>query len=55
MQEGDEEYCRLRNQFMREEAKKSPQTPTSMRGSQGWFAVKEREFKEKLKREGLLK
>lgn len=52
---GDEEYLMLRDQFMKEEYDKTHPKPSSMYGHMGWFAIKEREFQEKLRTEGKLK
>ena len=51
---GDEEYLKLRDAYMKEEYDKNPKKPkpNGMYGHMGWFAVKEREFREKLRAEG---
>jgi len=52
MKIGDEEYLKLRDAFMKEEFDKNPQKPNGMFGTQGWYIKKEREFREKLEKEG---
>ena len=54
MREDDKEYLAARDKWMKEEYEKAPQKPNGMFGHMGWFAVKSREFKEKLTKEGLL-
>jgi len=54
MKIGDEEYLKLRDAFMKEEFDKNPQKPNGMFGTQGWYIKKEREFREKLEKEGKL-
>lgn len=52
MKISEEEFKKRLDAFIKEEYNKAKPKPNGMYGHMGFFKVKEREFKEKLKQEG---
>ena len=52
MKISEEEYKKMLDEFMKGEYDRAKPKPNGMYGHMGFFKVKEREFKEKLKNEG---